>query len=134
MTVEHRFECGLCGHRVRGTGPDSEAARQRARETGADHLADAHSDRLTGAPEWPDDPEPDDLLVGEAAYGSLRGLLAPADDLLVCADCGYYFGPEEGDPDREPVGDAGLVCTACYERRVDDRAQSVVEAIEAFVR
>ncbi|WP_115862745.1 hypothetical protein [Halorussus litoreus] len=58
----------------------------------------------------------------------------PADDLLVCADCGYYFGPEESDSDRAPVGEEGLVCTACHERRVDDRDESVAEAIEEFLR
>lgn len=132
MTVEHRFACELCGHRLGGTGEDSEQARQRAREAGAAHLADAHADRLAASPEWPDDPNPDDLLVGEAAYGSVRGLLAPVDDLLVCADCGYYFGPEEADPDREPVGESGLVCSACYERRVDGEL-SVGDAIDEFL-
>jgi len=134
MTVEHRFECVLCEHRVRGTGEDSESAREDAREAGAAHLGDAHGDRLAATPQWPDDPAPEDLLSGDTAYRSVQGLLVPADELLVCADCGYYFGPEEGEADRAPVGEAGLVCTACHERRVDDRDESVAEAIEEFVR
>ncbi|WP_135828748.1 hypothetical protein [Halorussus halobius] len=134
MTVEHRFECALCGHRIHGRGEDSEAARQRVREAGGTHLANAHADRLASTPRWPDDPAPDDLLSGETAYGSLRGLLVPADDLLVCADCGYSFAPERSDPDRTPVGEPGLVCSECYERRVDRREESVADAIEAFVR
>lgn len=133
MTVEHRFQCVLCDHRVHATGRDSALARQDAREEAADHLADAHADRLTAMPQWSDEPNPEDLLSGEAAYGSLRGLLVPADDLLVCGDCGYYFGPDE-DPDRTPVGEQGLVCRTCYDRRVGERDDSVADAIEEFVR
>lgn len=134
MTVEHRFECVLCGHRVHGTGEESETARQHVREAGSTHLTEAHADRLASTPQWPDDPEPSDLLSGETAYGSLRGLLVPADDLLVCGDCGYYFGPADADPDRTPVGDAGLVCSVCYDRRVDDREEQLTEAITEFVK
>lgn len=134
VTVEHRFECVLCECRIHGTGEDNEAARQAACEDGADHLTNAHADRLAATSRWPDDLGPSDLLSGEAEYGSLRGLLVPADDLLVCADCGYYFGPEESDPDRAPVGEGGLVCTTCYERRVEERDQLVADAIEDFVR
>lgn len=134
MTVEHRFECALCDHRVHATGADSATARQAAREQGADHLADAHADRLSATPRWPDDPAPEDLLSGESAYGSLRGLLVPADDLLVCADCGYRFAPEEGNAEREPVGERGLVCRRCYDRRVGERDDAVAEAIAEFVR
>lgn len=134
MTVEHRFECSICGHRIHGTGADSDFARQEVCEDGADHFEDAHADRLATTPRWPDNPGPDDLLSDEAEYGSLRGLLVPADELLVCADCGYYFGPEESDPERTPVGEGGLVCTTCYERRIEERDQSVADAIEDFVR
>lgn len=152
MRAQHRFECVHCGHRVHATGPDSEAARQAAREQGAAHVNDAHADRLAESVHWPDELAPDDLLSGEAAYGSLRGWLVPADDLLVCGDCGYYFGrededenrdgdgdgdedeDEDGDATRRPVGDAGLVCTACYARRVEDHEDSVSEAIDEFVR
>lgn len=134
MTVQHRFECVQCGHRIHVTGEDSAAARQTAREEGAAHVNDAHADRLADATRWPDELAPDDLLVDEATFGSLRGWIAPADDLLVCADCGYYFGPEEKDAGREPVGEAGLICTACYERRVENRDDSVADAIEDFFR
>lgn len=133
MTVEHRFECVLCGHRVHATGEDSATARQNACKEASDHLVDAHADRLAAMPQWPDAPSPEDLLSGEAAYGPLRGLLVPADDLLVCGDCGYYFGPSE-DPDRTPVGEQGLVCRTCYDRRVGERDDSVADAIEEFVR
>jgi DNA-directed RNA polymerase subunit RPC12/RpoP len=132
--IEHRFECVHCGHRVHATGADSATARQSAREQGADHVNDAHADRLAESVHLPDELAPDDLLSGEAAYGSLRGWLAPADDLLVCADCGYFFGDEDADADRAPVGDAGLVCTTCHERRVEEREVSVAKAIEDFVR
>lgn len=131
--VQHRFECVHCGHRVHATGPDSEAARQAAREQGAAHVNEAHADRLAESVHWPDELAPDDLLSDDAAYGSLRGWLAPADDLLVCGDCGYYFGCED-DADRRPVGEAGLVCTACYARRVDSQEDSVGDAIEDFVQ
>lgn len=129
--AEHRFECVHCGHRVHVTGEDSDAARRAAREQGAAHVNDAHADRLEELVHLPDELAPDDLLTGEAAYGSLRGWFAPADDLLVCADCGYFFGE---DADREPVGDAGLVCTACYERRVEGDGDPVAKAIDDFVR
>jgi DNA-directed RNA polymerase subunit RPC12/RpoP len=132
--VQHRFECVHCGHRVHATGSDSEAARQHARKQGAVHVNEAHADRLAESVHWPDELAPDDLLADDAAYGSLRGWLAPADDLLVCGDCGYYFGREDEDSDRRPVGDAGLVCTACYARRVETREDSVSDAIEDFVR
>lgn len=130
--VEHRFECVHCDHRVHATGEDSGTARQTARERGVTHLNDAHADRLADAVRWPDELAADHLLSGESAYGSLRGWLVPADDLLVCADCGYYFGSE--DDGREPVGDAGLICTACYERRIEDCEDSVKTAIENFMR
>lgn len=133
MAVEHRFECTRCGHRIRGTGPDSDAARRRARERGAAHANEAHADRLAASQRWPDELAPGDLLAGEAAYGGLRGWLAPADDLLVCADCGYHFGRAGAPDDRAPVGEAGLVCSACYERRTGD-PEAVADAIEAFVR
>ncbi|MFC4449239.1 hypothetical protein [Halorussus aquaticus] len=132
MMVEHRFECVHCDHRVHATGEDSDAARQRARERGADHVNDDHADRLARSVHWPDELPAEELLTGEAAYGSLRGWLVPADDLLVCADCGYYFGRET--PERAPVGDAGLVCTVCYQRRVENRQNSVTDAIEDFLR
>ena len=134
MTVEHRFECVHCGHRIRATGEDCEAARQDARERGAVHVTEAHADRLARDPDWPDDLSPDDLLTGDAAYGSLRGFLGPADDLLVCDDCGYYFGHESADEDRSPVGQEGLVCETCYERRVRDHDDSVSDAIDDFFR
>jgi DNA-directed RNA polymerase subunit RPC12/RpoP len=134
MTVQHRFECVHCGHPIRATGPDSEAARQAAREQGAAHVNDAHVDRLAESVHWPDELAPDDLLSDDAAYGALRGWLAPADELLICGDCGYYFGREDEQADRQPVGDAGLVCTACYARRVERHRDSVSGAIEEFVR
>lgn len=129
--VQHRFECVHCGHRVYATGEDSDAARQAAREEGAAHVNDAHADHLERSVQWPDELAPEDLLADEAAYGSLAGWLAPVDDLLVCADCGYYFGHEA---DREPVGDAGLVCSACYDRRAKARDDAVAEAIDDFFR
>lgn len=131
MMVEHRFECVHCGYRVHATGEDSDAARRAAREEGAAHVNDAHWDRLERSADWPDELAPEDLLADEAAYGPLVGWLVPADDLLVCADCGYYFGRED---DREPVGDAGLVCSACHARRRDAREDAVAEAIEEFFR
>lgn len=134
MPVQHRFECVACGHRIRATGEDSETARQRARERGATHVNDAHADRLANSTRWPDRLAPGDLLSGDATYGALHGWLAPADDLLVCADCGYYFGRAESADDRTPVGEAGLVCSTCYERRVDDRVDSVARAIDSFLR
>lgn len=134
MTVQHRFECVHCGHRIHATGSDSEAARQHAREQGADHVNEAHADRLRESVHWPDELALDDLLTGEAAYGPLRGWLAPADDLLVCRDCGYYFGNEDDDTDRKPVGEAGLLCTTCYARRVETDGDPVGDAIEDFVR
>jgi hypothetical protein len=134
MTVQHRFECVHCDHRIHATGDDSERARQVAREEGATHVNEEHADVLVRSDRWPDELAPDDLLRGEAAYRALRGWLAPADDLLVCADCGYYFGRDDANPDRDPVGEAGLVCTVCYERRVEERDDSVAEAIEDFVR
>ncbi|WP_276300436.1 hypothetical protein [Halorussus lipolyticus] len=134
MTVQHRFECVHCDHRIHATGEDSEQARQVARKRGASHVNEAHADSLVRSDRWPDELTRDDLLTGEAAYRALRGWLAPADDLLVCADCGYYFGRDDANPDRDPVGEAGLVCTVCYERRVEKRDDSVAEAIEDFVR
>ncbi|USZ69057.1 hypothetical protein NGM10_04800 [Halorussus salilacus] len=134
MPVQHRFECVTCGHRIRTTGEDSETARQHARERGAAHVNDAHADRLADSTRWPDELASDDLLVGEAAYGGLHGWLAPVDDLLVCADCGYYFGRPESPDDRRPVGEAGLVCLACHDRRVDDRSDSIERATDAFFR
>lgn len=134
MSVQHRFECVTCGHRIHATGPDGDAARETARERGAAHVNDAHVDRLVDSTRWPDELAPGDLLSGEAAYGSLHGWLVPADDLLVCADCGYYFGSAEAPDERTPVGEAGLVCAACYERRVDDHADSLERAIDAFFR
>ena len=134
MTVQHRFECVYCDHRVHATGEDSEEARRVARERGASHVNEAHADRLVRSNRWPDELVPEDLLTDRTAYRSLRGWLAPADDLLVCADCGYYFGRDDSNPDRAPVGEAGLVCTACYERRVEERDDSVARAIEDFVR
>ncbi|WP_435179716.1 hypothetical protein [Halorussus sp. AFM4] len=132
MTVEHRFECRHCDRRIRATGPDSAAARRRARERGADHVNEAHADRLARSRRWPDALAPGDLLEGRAAYGGLRGWLAPADDLLVCADCGYYFGRD--DPGRRPVGDAALVCGVCRERRIAERDEAVARAIADFLR
>lgn len=134
MTVQHRFECVHCGHRIHATGPDSDAARRAAREQGAAHVNDAHADLLADATEWPDELAPEDLLAGEAAYGALKGWLAPVDDLLVCADCGYYFDETDSEPGREPLGDDGLVCTECYDRRIESRDDSVAEAIERFMR
>lgn len=134
MMVQHRFICAHCDHRIHTTGNDSEQARQVARQRGASHINEAHVDCLVRSDRWPDELAPDDLLTDETAYRSLRGWLAPADDLLVCADCGYYFGRDDSDPDRAPVGEAGLVCTPCYERRVEERDDSVAEAIEDFVR
>ncbi|UPV73289.1 hypothetical protein M0R89_12115 [Halorussus limi] len=131
--VQHRFECVHCGYRIRVTGEDCEAARQDARERGAAHVNEMHEDRLARDPDWPDELAPDDLLADDAAFGSLRGWLGPADDLLVCADCGYYFG-HEGDDDRAPVGEQGLVCEACYARRVRDRDDSMADAIDDFFR
>ncbi|WP_137283433.1 hypothetical protein [Halorussus salinisoli] len=130
--VEHRFECVHCDYRVHATGEDSAAARQSAREQAVDHVNAVHADRLVRSTHWPDELTPAELLAGEAAYGSLRGWLVPADELLVCADCGYYFGRD--DSERAPVGDAGLVCTACYERRVEKRDDSMADVIEDFVR
>lgn len=134
MTVEHRFECAHCNHRIHATGDDSEQARSVARERGASHVNEAHTDRLVQSSRWPDELVSADLLTDETAYRSLRGWLTPADDLLVCGDCGYYFGPDDSDPDRTPVGEAGLVCATCYERRVEKRNDSIAEAIEDFVR
>lgn len=134
MTVEHRFECVRCGEHVRGKGPDSDVARQRARERGAAHVNEAHEERLAKSTNWPDELASDDLLTGEAAYGSLHGCLVPEDHLLVCADCGYYFGAPEDDPERPPVGEAGLVCEPCHERRVDEREGRIADAIEKFTR
>lgn len=131
MMVEHRFECTHCGFRVHATGEDSETARREARAEGAAHVNDAHADRLERSARWPDELAPDDLLTDETAYGSLTGWLVPADDLLVCADCGYYFGHEA---DREPVGNAGLVCSTCHARRAEARNDAVAEAIEEFLR
>jgi hypothetical protein len=131
--VQHRFECVHCGHRIHATDSDSEAARQSAREQGAAHVNEAHADRLAESVHWPDGLAPEDLLSDAAAYGSLRGWLAPTDDLLVCRDCAYYFGRDD-ETDRQPVGDAGLVCSACYARRVEDHENSVSDAIEDFVR
>ncbi|MFC7080867.1 hypothetical protein [Halorussus caseinilyticus] len=130
--AEHRFECVHCDHRVHATGENSAAARRHARERGATHVNENHADRLARSAHWPDELAPDDLLSGEAAYGSLRGWLVPVDELLVCADCGYYFGRD--DPERTPVGDSGLVCTTCYERRVENRHDSVADAIADFLR
>jgi hypothetical protein len=134
VTVRYRFECVYWDHRVHATSDDSEQARRVARERGAAHVNETHLDRLVRSDRWPDELAPDDVLTGQTEYRSLRGWLAPADELLVCADCGYYFGREESDPDRAPVGEAGLVCTTCYERRVEERDDSVAEAIEDFVR
>jgi transcription elongation factor Elf1 len=133
MTVRHRFECVHCGHRIRATGENSAAARQNARERGATHINESHAERLVLDPSWSDRLAPDDLLTGDAAFGSLRGWLGPADDLLVCDDCGYYFG-HECDDGRAPVGEQGLVCENCYDRRVRDHDDSVVEAIDDFFR
>jgi DNA-directed RNA polymerase subunit RPC12/RpoP len=129
--VEHRFECVHCGFRVHAAGEDSETARQAAREEGAAHANDAHTDRLEQSARWPDRLAPEDLLTDETAYRALTGWLVPVDDLLVCADCGYYFGHEA---DRDPVGDAGLVCSTCYDRRTEARDDAVAEAIEEFFR
>lgn len=132
--VQHRFECIHCGHRIHATGEDSEAARQAAREEGAAHINEAHAQYLAESAHLPDELTPDQFLSEESAYGALRGWLAPADHLLVCADCGYFFGREDAKTEREPVGESGLVCTACYERRVENHEQSVSDAIEDFVR
>ncbi|MFC4549941.1 MULTISPECIES: hypothetical protein [Halorussus] len=134
MTDEYRFECVECGAVIRAAGADPETARRRARERGADHVNDAHADRLAEAADRPDELAPDDLLTGAAAYGSMHGWLAPEDHLLVCADCGYYFGDPEIDERREPVGDGGLICAACYDRRVHDRVEAVTRAVDDFLR
>lgn len=133
MTVRHRFECVHCGHRIHVSGADSEAARQAARERGAEHVNEAHQQLLVRSPGWPDELAPGDVLTGDAAYGSLRGWLGPADDLLVCADCGYRFDGEGGDADRAPVGERGLVCERCHDRRLRDD-DPVGDAIDDFLR
>ena len=132
--VQHRFECVHCGYRIRGTGEDCETARQAARQKGVSHINEAHKDRLVRNSDCPDELAPDDLLSDEAAYGSLRGWLGPADELLVCDDCGYYFGHERDDGDRAPVGEHGLVCETCYDRRVRNHDDLVTDAIDDFLR
>lgn len=130
MTAQHRFACVACDHRVYASAPDSETARQRARERGAAHVNRAHADRLARSPSWPDRLSPADLLTGEATFNGLHGWLRPVADSAVCPRCGYCA---DGGGDPECTA-AECACPACRAASSRDRDRLLADSIAAFVR
>lgn len=130
MTAQHRFTCVVCDHRVYASAPNSETARQRARERGAAHVNRSHADRLARSTVWPDRLAPADLLTGEATFGALHGWLRPVEESAVCPRCGY-FGDDAGD--RVRTG-RERSCSACRTLPSQDRDRLLADAIAAFVR